>query len=72
MLDLRKLLLALALVALVSIPASAQQQLSCFAQAAGNPTIRAEGVAELVGDIIISCSGGTPALSTENLRQATI
>jgi hypothetical protein len=73
MLDLRKLLLALAVVAIASTPAFAQfPPLNCVAQAAGTPSIRAEGVAELVGDVIIRCTGGTPAASTEQLRQVTI
>jgi hypothetical protein len=73
MLDSRKLLLALVVVALAAIPAAAQTPpLSCFAQAAGNPSIRAEGVSELVGDIIIQCSGGQPSPPNENLKQVTI
>jgi len=74
MLDLRKLLLALAIVAIATTPAFAQPAapLSCFAQAAGTPSIRAEGVAELVGDIIIRCTGGTPTPAGQNLRQVTI
>jgi hypothetical protein len=74
MLDLRKLLLALAVVVIVATPAFAQPAppLSCFAQAAGTPSIRAEGVAELVGDIIIRCTGGTPTPAGQNLKQVTI
>jgi hypothetical protein len=74
MLDLRKLLLALAIVAIASTPAFAQfaPPLSCIAQAAGTPSIRAEGVTELVGDVIIRCQGGTPTPAGENLRQVTI
>jgi len=34
--------------------------LTCTAQAAGAPTIRAEGVTELVGDVLVTCIGGTP------------
>ncbi len=62
MLDLRKLFLAFVLVALAATTVSAQtfSPVSCVAQAAGTPSIRAEGVAELVGDVIIICNGGTP------------
>jgi len=63
MLDFRKWFLALAVVALIAIPASAQP-LSCFAQATGTPSIRADGITELVGDILIKCDGGTPTAVT--------
>ena len=74
MLDSRKLLFALVVVvALTATPAFAQfAPLSCFAQAAGTPSIRAEGVSELTGDIIITCTGGTPTPANQNLRQVTI
>ncbi len=71
MLDFRKSFLALATLALGAGSAFGQQQVSlqCTAQAAGTPTIRAEGVAELVGDVLILCNGGTPTPARENLRQ---
>ena len=72
MLDFRKSFLTLATLALGSSAAFGQaliQPLSCTAQSAGTPSIRAEGVAELVGDVIISCTGGQPAAANENLRQ---
>lgn len=75
MLDSRKLLLALAVVALVAIPAFAQNPnpaLGCVAQAADTPSIRAEGVAELTGDILIICNGGDPAPAGTNLKQVNI
>src|ERR1035441_1240796 len=33
--------------------------LSCMATAAGTPLLRPEGYTELVGDIVISCTGGS-------------
>ena len=73
MLDSRKLLFALVVVALAAVPAFAQNApLSCFAQAAGTPSIRAEGVSELTGDIIITCTGGQPTPANQNLRQVSI
>lgn len=77
MLDFRKLVLAFALLALVSGVASAQvinplAPPSCVAQAAGTPSIRAEGVAELVGDVLIICSGGTPTPANTNLPQVNL
>jgi hypothetical protein len=74
MLDFRKSFLSLAVLALGAGAASAQviQPLSCTAQAAGTPSVRAEGVAELVGDVLIICNGGTPNGPTETLRQVNI
>ncbi|MBK5294907.1 MAG: hypothetical protein JJE04_24915 [Acidobacteriia bacterium] len=74
MLDSRKIFLALAVLMIASVSASAQilTPLSCVAQAAGTPSIRAEGVAEQVGDVIIICNGGTPAAAGETLRQVNI
>ena len=49
-----------ATVALVS-PAQAQTTaLQCTGQTAVPPLLRAEGTTELVGDVVISCKGGTP------------
>jgi len=63
MADFRKWLLALAAVAVLLCLGSS----TAFAQAftcntnAGSPNIvRAEGVAELVGDLILNCTGGVP------------
>lgn len=71
MLDFRKWFLASAALAIGAGSAFGQvaQPLTCTAQAAGTPSIRAEGVAELVGDVLIQCNGGTPTAATENLRQ---
>jgi len=60
MADFRRCLYALAFVGLITgltMPASAQMQCSTNSV----PSIaRAEGYAELMGDIIIDCTGGTP------------
>jgi hypothetical protein len=71
MLDFRKSFLAFTALAIGAGSAfgQVQQPLSCTAQSAGTPSIRAEGVAELVGDVLIQCNGGTPAAANENLRQ---
>jgi hypothetical protein len=64
MADFRKWFYALALVALITgltIPASAQiQPFACTANSGVTPTVRVEGYTELVGDLLLSCSGGTP------------
>jgi len=43
--------------------AQATQALTCAVNTAVPPTVRAEGFTELVGDIVISCTGGNPALA---------
>ena len=52
---------ALLLVAGYATPASAQAGIQC-AVAAGTPvpTIRAEGLTEQVGDVLVDCTGGVP------------
>lgn len=63
MADFRRWILALAVLSLFVGLAAAQTTtpapLTCTASAAGTPTIRSEGFTELVGDIVITCSGGT-------------
>lgn len=73
MLDFRKSFLAAAFLAFGAGSAFAQNgPLSCVAQSAGTPSIRAEGVAELVGDIIVTCNGGNPVASNRALPQLNI
>jgi len=65
MVDFRKWLFALAVVGLllgIGSSANAQGTMQCTTTAGGgvNVNIRSEGVTELVGDLIINCTGGTP------------
>ncbi len=69
MADFRRWFTALAVLALMAGLASAQigiagsttaGALSCTANGASIPQLRAEGYTELVGDILISCTGGPP------------
>ena len=64
MADFRKLIYALALVAMLaglSISASAQTTpFVCNNVGANVPVIRAEGYTELVGDVVFQCTGGIP------------
>lgn len=67
MADFRKSLLAFAAVALVSMTGSAAYAqttpapaFSCTAQASNPPLVRSQGVTELVGDVVLTCTGGTP------------
>ena len=68
MADFRRWFIALAVIAFMAFAASAQvgvatgtgsnSAFACNATAAGSPQLRPEGFAELVGDIVISCTGG--------------
>jgi hypothetical protein len=67
MADFRRWFTVLAVLAVVAISASAQvgvatgsanSALLCSATGAGIPALRPEGYTELIGDILISCTGG--------------
>ena len=70
MADFRKWLVAFALVVtLLGLAATASANgvtqefgapMTCTANAATNKDVRIEGVAELTGDIVLTCTGGTP------------
>jgi len=65
MVDFRKSLLLLAILLMVGSVASAQvvtPAFQCTANAGVTPLVRAEGLAELVGDVVLNCTGGTPTL----------
>jgi len=61
--SLRRVVFALAVLSLFVGLASAQinqnQQLSCTVSSSSQPALRAESTHELVGDVLIQCSGGT-------------
>lgn len=67
MVDFRKWFPVLAVVAvmmLTAVSASAQTAgpaFSCTANAGVPPVVRAEGITELTGDVILNCTGGQPA-----------
>ena len=65
MVAFRKWYPALAVIAFMAMPASAQvtsgTPLNCFANSGVPPVVRAEGYTELVGDLVITCTGGNPA-----------
>jgi hypothetical protein len=64
MLAFRKLFLVLALVTLTAVGLSAANvpALQCVANAGVPPIVRGEGIAELVGDLVLNCTGGYPAM----------
>lgn len=62
MLALRRILLAMVAAAAVSStapPGLAQQPFSCNVQGV-KPVVRVQGLTEYAGDIVITCTGGTP------------
>jgi hypothetical protein len=82
MVSFRRSILALAVLALFVSLASAQvgtpgtsalgTSLSCTANVAVPPQLRAEGVTELVGDIVLTCSGGVSAAPGSLIPTANI
>lgn len=68
MADFRKWLFAFALVALIvaAVPANAQglgqtpSAFTCVANAGTPVIVRVEGITELVGDLLLQCTGGVP------------
>jgi len=59
MVDFRKAILLLAVLVFATGLASAQQTLNCTLNGGAPPLLRAEGVAEEVGQAFIACSGGS-------------
>lgn len=77
MVDFRKLLLAFAAVALLVVfmaPANAQLIEPAFtcAVTAVPTNVRAEGITELVGDVLLTCTGGTPTAAGVAVPQANV
>jgi len=65
MVDFRKVIPVLAVLAFMlgsAVTASAQNQpFQCFANGGVSTPARAEGLTELVGDLVLNCQGGVPA-----------
>src|SRR5271156_4658729 len=79
MADFRKWLFAFAVLALllcVGTPAHAQTIIptgfTCVANSGVPPFVRTEGVTELVGDVVIACTVGVPALHGPPIPESTI
>jgi len=71
MADFRKLLLALIAGALIFGTVASAADFSC--QMSANPTlVRSEGVADFVGDVMLSCSGTLPQLGANEAIVANI
>jgi len=80
MADFRRWITALAVLALFAGLASAQVgggglsggPLQCTATVAVPPALRAEGMTELIGDIVLNCSGGTATAAGSAIPVANI
>ena len=72
MLAFRKWFLVLALVTLTAAVASAQPAFQCTANAGVPPIVRAEGIAELVGDLVLNCTGGAPAANAASVPRVNV
>jgi len=74
MAEFRRSLYALAFVALLAgltVPASAQP-FDCTQSTGVPPIVRAEGYAELVGDLVLDCTGGVPTSPNQLVNQVNI
>ena len=75
MADFRKWLFALAGVALLAgltVPASAQSTVVCTVQSATDNLLRSQGYTEQVGDVVLACTGGTPTATGVNVPAINI
>ena len=72
MADFRKLVFALAVAALFVGTASAQPAFTCTSNAGVPPLVRNQGITELVGDVVLNCTGGTPTLTTAQVPQNNV
>jgi len=78
MADFRKWFYALAVVALLaglSIPASAQiggTAVTCNNGGATTPIVRSQGLTELMGDLVLNCTGGSPTLPNQAVPPVNI
>src|SRR6267142_2479566 len=65
MVDFRRMIPVLAVIAFLlgsAVTASAQGPFQCFANGGVSTPARSEGITELVGDLVLSCTGGVPTL----------
>jgi len=78
MVEFRRWITALAVLALFAGLASAQVggpgtqggPLTCTATVAVPPALRSEGMTELIGDIVVTCSGGSPTTAGQAIPTA--
>jgi hypothetical protein len=59
------------LLGLLCVSVHAQSPFVCQTNTGVPPLVRAEGTAELVGDLILICTGGTPTAAGQSIPQAS-
>ncbi len=67
MADFRKKMLVLASLAVIGAASASAQNFSCNAAPANPLQMRAEGITEPAGDVLLTCTGNTPGLNFINL-----
>lgn len=77
MADFRRSIPLLAVVALllgsaVAVSAQVNPAFQCVANAGVPPLVRSEGLTELVGDLILNCTGGTPTPTGQQIPPVNI
>jgi len=76
MVDFRRWIIVAAMLALFAGLAGAQVSgvvpLACTASVAVPPQLRTEGLTELIGDIVLTCTGGSPLASGSTVPTANI
>jgi len=78
MVDFRRWIIVAAVLALFAglagaqVPGGTVGPLSCTASVAVPPQLRTEGLTELIGDIVLTCSGGSPLASGSTVPTANI
>ena len=65
-------IVALSLLSAALCHAQAVNGMQCIANSGVPPTVRAEGLTELAGDIVLICTGGTPIATGSILPQMTL
>jgi len=77
MVTFRKSLLLLAVIAMTAAVVNAQQfgeidPFACVATAGVPPIVRAEGLAEMTGDILLTCRGGIPTIQNAAVPKVNV
>jgi hypothetical protein len=78
MVDFRRWIIVAAVLALFAglagaqVPGTGIGPLSCTASVAVPPQLRTEGLTELIGDIVLTCTGGSPLPSGSTIPTANI
>src|SRR2546429_314350 len=70
--QMRRGLLVLLAVSLCLAPTASSADFACTASVPATPSVRADGLTELVGDIVVRCTGGSPTLSGQTIPASSL